>query len=46
MVLVRTFPVSNLLKSVTSRHYSNGTKEADNLDRCGLPLSGGKTWGV
>ena len=36
-----TFPVSNFLKSVTSRHCSNDTKEADILDRCGLPLNGG-----
>ena len=25
---------------MTSRHYSNDAKEADILDRCGLPLNG------
>ena len=28
-------------QSVTSRHLSNDAKEADILDRCGLPLNGG-----
>ena len=28
----RTFPVSNVLKSVTSRHYANDVKEANILD--------------
>ena len=41
----KSFPVSNFLKSVTSRHCSNDTKEADILDRCGLPLNGVKLAG-
>ena len=41
MDLGRTFPVSNILKSVTSRHCSKDTKEADILDRCELPLKWG-----
>ena len=41
MDLGKTFPVSNSLKSVTSRHYSNDAKEADILDRRGWPLNGG-----
>ena len=41
MDMGKTFPVSNFLKSVTSRHCSNDTKEAHILDRCGLPLNGG-----
>ena len=45
MDLGRTFPVSNFLKSVTSRHCSNDTKEADILDRCGLSLKGCETCG-
>ena len=32
MDLGRTFPASNFLKSVTSRHCSTDTKEADILD--------------
>ena len=38
--LGRTLAVSNFLKSVTSRHCSNDTKDAEILDRCGLPLKG------
>ena len=30
-----------VLKSVTSRHCSNDRKEANILDRCGLPLNWG-----
>ena len=47
MDLGRTFPVSNFLKSVTSGfgHCSNDTKEADILDRLGLPLKGVKLGG-
>ena len=40
-----TSPVSNFLKSVTSRHCSNDAKEADILGRFGLPLNGAKTLG-
>ena len=39
--LGKTFPASNFLKSVTSRHCSNDRKEANILDRCGLPLKWG-----
>ena len=39
MNLGKTFPASNFLKSVTSRHCSNDRKEANILDRCGLPLN-------
>ena len=42
MDLGKTFPASNFLKSVTSRHCSNDRKEANILDRCGLPLN----WGM
>ena len=45
MDLGKTFSVSNL-KSVISRHCSNDTKEADVLDRCGLPLNGGLNFGM
>ena len=38
--LSRTF-LSQILKTVPSRHCSNDTKEVDILDRCGLPLNGG-----
>ena len=41
MFMGRTFPVSNLLLSVTSRHHSNDAKEADILNRSGLPLNAG-----
>ena len=41
IVLGRTISVLNFFKSVTSRNYSNDAKEADILDRCGLPLNGG-----
>ena len=37
----KTFPVSNFLKSATSGHCSNDTKEAEILYRCGLPLNEG-----
>ena len=47
MDLGKTFPASNFLKSVTSRHCSNDRKEANILDRCGLPLNwGGINLGV
>ena len=46
MGLGRTFHVSNFLQSITSRHYSKDAKEADILDRCGLPLNGVKLGGV
>ena len=39
MILHRTFPVSNFLSSVTFRHCSNDAKEADIMDRFGLPLN-------
>ena len=39
MDLGKTFPASNFFKSVTSRHCSNDRKEANILDRCGLPLN-------
>ena len=45
MALGKTFPVSNVLNSVTSRHCSNDTKEADILIRYGLPLNGVKLGG-
>ena len=41
MDLGKAFPVSNFVKSVTSRHCLNDTKEAEILDRCGLLLNGG-----
>ena len=44
--LGKIFPVSNILKSVTSRHCSNDTKEADILDLYWLPLKGVKLKGV
>ena len=40
----RTFPVSNVLKSMTSRHCSNDAKEGDILNSFGLPLNGGYSW--
>ena len=40
MDLGKTFPVSNFMKSVTSMNRLNDTKEADILDRCGLPFNG------
>ena len=46
MDLGRTFPVSNFLYSVTSRHYSYDAKEADILDRCGLPFVLGLNLGM
>ena len=42
MDLGKTFPVSNFLKSITSRHCSSDTKEVDILDRFRLPLNGVK----
>ena len=40
------FVVSKFLYLVTSMHCLNDDKEADILDRLGLPLNGGYTWGV
>ena len=40
IVLGRTFPVTNFLYSVISRQYSHDAREADILNRSGLPLNG------